>query len=63
MSNTNSTARVAFNIEDAATTTATSPQTIALAIRDRELPAYRIDGQAIMLPADLTAWILTHPRF
>lgn len=55
--------RVAYKIEDAAKATGTEPNTVALAIRDDQLTAYRIDGQAIILHDDLTRWVQSHPRF
>jgi len=54
---------LAYNIDTAATHSPFDTGTIALAIRDNQLKAYRIGGQAIMLPADLRAWVKTHPKF
>lgn len=59
----NMTGRVAYDIDAAAQATSAKPQTVTLAIRDRQLPAYRIDGQAVILHEDLTDWVKSHPRF
>lgn len=56
--------RVAYTIEDAAEAAGGIPESIiALAIRNRELPAYRINNQAITLREDLTEWVRTRERF
>jgi len=55
--------RIAYDINDAAAHTAVDAGRIALAIRDRELPAYRIGGQAVLLPEDIRTWVKSHPRF
>ena len=55
--------KVAYNIAGAAKAAGVTETTIALAIRNDLLPAYRIDNQAITLHEDLTKWVRTHERF
>jgi len=54
---------LAYGIDAAAAHANTTAARIAVAIRDNQLAAYRIDGQAIMLPEDIRAWVAAHPRF
>jgi len=54
---------LAYNIDTAAAHSNTTPARIAIAIRDGDLAAYRIDGQAMMLPDDIRAWVKSHPKF
>jgi len=52
-----------YNIDTAAAHANTTAARIAVAIRDNQLTAYRIDGQAMMLPDDIRAWVKSHPKF
>lgn len=54
---------LAYDIDRAAEDSNIPRGAIADAIRDRKLTAYRIDGQAFMLPNDYRDWVASHPRF
>ncbi len=55
--------KIGYNIEEAARAAGASEQGVVMAITDRELPAYKLEGECIILAADIEAWIRTKPAY
>lgn len=55
--------RLAYSIDTAADRSPFTGPQIAVAIRDGLLNAYRVEGNAILLPEDFHAWVKSHPKF
>lgn len=55
--------KIGYTIIQAADATGVTVREIEVAVRGKQLKAHRVDGQAVMLKDDITAWLRSFPKW